>query len=116
MKKSSKIIIITAIVAVLAIAGIVIFLNRGVSANNCIGTWEIVNNDTYVMPTIVLYKGGTGQGLERNDNKGFYPITWEIKDNVLNVTASGTRFTFNVDKKENTIKSMQGSLVYKKVK
>jgi hypothetical protein len=36
-----------------------------------------------------LYEGGTGKGTNSETTDGsYYSITWEINDNVINVTAS----------------------------
>jgi len=88
-----KIIIIVIVVIIAIVEGIVIFTSnkptsKGLQAKDCIGTWQIVNDNKYYMPTIILYQGGTGKGLERNKNS-FHTISWEIKDNILNLTIDG---------------------------
>lgn len=88
-----KIIVIVIVVIIAVVEGIVIFASnsgtpKGLQAKDCIGTWKIANDNKYYMPTIILYQGGTGKGLEK-DKESYHTISWEIKDNILNLTIDG---------------------------
>ena len=66
--------------------------NNGLTNKDVIGTWVIENDTRYNMEKIMLYEGGTGKGIEIEEDEknpsGWYPIEWEIKDGVLNIKAS----------------------------
>lgn len=119
-----KIIIIVIVVIIAIVEGIVIFANnmgtsKGLQAKDCIGTWKL-NEGTYYLPTIILYEGGTGKGFYKDENDdGFVSFTWEIKDNILNVTESSTFFggTSQGYKIENgKMSSVTGKYAFYKVK
>lgn len=124
MKKSSKIAIIIAIVAVVAIVGIVIGIVAGGNKNNsetltnekCIGIWKVKNGSKmhYNIETFILYQGGTGKGLQKGKAENeYYVIKWEIKDNILNITA-GEVFDNKIGYKinNNTMTSVDGDSIY----
>ena len=79
----------------------------------CIGTWEIVDNPTWYMQKMELYEGGTGNGFEKNQTESWYSLEWEINDDVLNVTVTGTYdletgYTIEGD----TMTSVDGDITY----
>lgn len=84
-----KIIVIVIVVIIAIVEGIVIFASnkqtpKGLQAKDCIGTWE---STKYKDLTMILYEGGTGKRITANTIEGGYTnITWEIKDNVLNIS------------------------------
>lgn len=66
---------------------------NGLTDKEVIGTWEWKNFDEQGPANGVthmeLYEGGTGKGTNSEMTDGsYYSITWEINDNVINVTAS----------------------------
>lgn len=89
-----KIIIIAIVVIIAIVEGIIIVtsnkdnskeLQEGLQAKDCIGTWQSITNKDF---TITLYEGGTGKQitLRNKENNSYTAITWEIKDNALNIT------------------------------
>lgn len=105
-KKSKQMIILSivlAIVVIIAIVeGIVIFTSNSKNKDNgtltsesCIGTWKTLDNTTMCsnVETFILYQGGTGKGIMTNkpEDKGYYAIKWEVKDNILNISLDSTR-------------------------
>lgn len=93
-KIDAKTIIIIVITIIAVIEGIVIItgnkgndkeLQEGLQAKDCIGTWQNIKSKDF---TITLYEGGTGQQItaENIKNNTYTAITWEIKDNTLNIT------------------------------
>lgn len=123
-----KIIVIVAITIIAVIEGIFLFTgnNKDNKTNKisieetCIGTWKIVNNDTYYLQTIILYKGGTGRGFLEKDKyeniNTYYSLQWEVKDNILNIDTDGqghfvTGYTIENDK----MTSVDGKHTYIKI-
>lgn len=109
-KKIDIKIIIIAIISIIAIVeGIIIIKSNSgaIKEKEIIGTWESENKET---SSIELYEGGTGK-------TGGTPLTWEIKENILNITenyynfGTGTK-SYKIENK--TMTSVDGEKVYHK--
>lgn len=125
MKKSLLLVISGIVIGVILTLVIIAFINGGgLNLNDCIGEWQIIewtegDVSKYYMPTITIYKGGTAKGSKRDNSSsdGYYPFTWEIKDDMLVLTrvsevlADVTSFEVNGD----FIKSSDGSLTYRRI-
>lgn len=102
--------ILLAIVTIIAIVeGVVIVTSNSkvLQAKDCIGTWKSIKDETFI-----FYEGGSGK---RNNAS----ITWEIKENTLNVTqnwAYGIFDTTGYKVEKDKIISVDGKEVYYKVK
>ena len=111
--------IIPVVIAVVLIT-IIIIMNKGISEKECIGTWKITNDDKYYIQSMVLYKGGTGKGFGKGEDESgnhYWEISWEIKDNILNITVgSSVPTTTGYELEKNTITSVDGPYSYNKVK
>lgn len=119
-----KIIIIIAITIIAVIEGIFLFTSnrennketiKGLSASQCIGKWERIENNN--KSVIELYEGGTGKSIINVDVKGFEhttPITWKIKDNILNISDFGSTTGYKLENE--TITTVDGQHTYNKVK
>ena len=95
-----------------------------------IGTWERepYETDSYdaVYEYYEIYKGGTGQHIIIQEEygkkeKSTLQLTWEVKDDVVNIdfeylyfSADKTVVGFTYDKEENTLTSMNKEIVVKK--
>lgn len=132
-KKSNKklMIIITIAVVVLLIVGILGFIIGNIVGGNtnnnktsikdlCIGSWKVENNSKVwnTIEIITLYEGGTGKGkiVGKNEKDGYYSLSWEIQDDVINITYGDM---FSVTKgfkiENNVIKSVDDQYIYTKV-
>lgn len=117
-KINVKIVVPIVAIVIIAIVGIVIFASRnkeekGLSANQCIGTWESADKNSM----IILYQGGTGKhyiNLNIKEYSSYSSIKWEIKDNVLNTSNSISTTGYKV--KNGTITSLDGQYTYYKTK
>lgn len=85
----------------------------------CIGTWkwDFKNSESndWGVETMELFKGGTGKGTNSlHTNGAYYPLTWEVKDDVLVVSfeADPLSCAFEVDGEQMT--STDGKLIYNK--
>lgn len=119
-----KIIIIVIVVIIAIVEGIVIFASnnkdnketpKGLSASQIIGKWESIKNNN--KSVIELYEGGTGKYIINVDMKGFEhtsSITWEIKDNILNISHFGSTTGYKLENE--TITTVDGKQSYNKVK
>lgn len=111
-KLNSKVIIQVVAIVVALVIGIFIgratMTSKGITEKDCIGTWKNTNKDN---DTITIYQGGTGQF---GKGTGGYSLTWEIKDNILNITYSG--FTEGFDIEKDKMVSVNGKDTYIKVK
>ena len=113
MKKT----ILTILLSVIFILGLTGCMN----SQNIVGTWEKVDGDIYDQKYIVLYQGGTGDAYsdkEEFETTGYapQPISWEIKDDVLNITYTLVNKTtgYKLNKKDNQIISVDGKKIYQK--
>lgn len=109
-------IIIPIIVAIVAII-VVIVLITGNKEKKCIGTWKIANGDNDYYQTIILYKGGTGEmiGVNNYGEERKNTITWEFKDNTINID-NGILGVYGYTIKKDKITSVDGKHTYNKVK
>ncbi len=91
------------------------------SSKSVIGTWEKVDGDVFELEYIVLYDGGSGKAY--NDKEEFettgyapQPLSWEIKDNVLNITYTLVNKTtgYKMDTKNKQLISVDEKTIYKK--
>lgn len=139
-KLNLKIIIPIVVIVIIAIVGgIVIFTNgsknKGLTKEQCIGTWDELENNYSKPYRIVLNQGGTGklyvnaEEAEKNPLDYFKELKWEINDNILNIEMEKTVISsdFKHEKTEGTtttgykvengtITSLDTGTVYKKVK
>ena len=69
---------------------------------------------------IALYKGGTGDGqdyLKGSKPDATWSISWEIVDDVINISwGTGLPKGFTYDKATDTLRSVDGTIVYTRVK
>lgn len=81
-----------------------------------VGTWEWktlgeqgpINGVTHME----LYEGGTGKGTNSSmSESSYYPITWEIKGDVINITASDTP-TIGVKLEDGKLVAVDGTVTY----
>ncbi len=95
-----------------------------------VGTWarEPYETDSYdaVYEYYEIYKGGTGQHIIINEEygekeKSTLQLTWEVKDDVVNIdfeylyfSANKTVVGFTYDEETNTLTSMNKEIVVKK--
>ncbi len=89
-KLDIKIIIIAIVVIIAIVEGIVIITSKskGTKEQDIVGTYSIAQNNNYYIQTMELYKGGTGKGFNTKSDS-HYTISWEIKDDILNITIKG---------------------------
>lgn len=119
--KEKELMLIIAI-AVLIVLVVVIASNK-LSANQCIGKWEeIIEVDKINKWTsiyvIELYEGGTGKITSKSIGESYgsdYDITWEIKDNILNITDQ-YETTTGYKLKNKILTTVDGNRSYNKVK
>ena len=85
-----------------------------------IGTWEWKDFDeqgpSNGVTHMELYAGGTGKGTN-STHKGtdsYYPITWEINGDVINITASNTP-KVGMKLEDGKLVSVDGSFSYTRV-
>ena len=95
--------------------------SAGLTSEQCIGTWEWSFEDSPDktnfggIETLELSDGGVGKGTNSMTEDGsYYPITWEIEDDVLKVSFTADPLTgaFYVD--GDTMTSTDGGYVYLK--
>ena len=60
-----------------------------------VGTWQWITpgeqGPANGVTHLELYEGGTGKGTNSSMTGGsYYPVTWEIRDGVINISASNT--------------------------
>lgn len=76
--------------------------NKGITEKDYIGTWKLTKSkyENWYIQTIVLYEGGTGKMFGESGRNGEYSITWELKDNVINITGGSANDTtgYKIDK------------------
>lgn len=82
-----------------------------------VGLWEIedpksiADNGVYKMN---LYAGGTGDGYD--NNSGTYSLTWEIKDDVINISQNNSgMFVTGYTLEGDNLASVDGKKNYKRV-
>ena len=81
----------------------------------CIGTWEIVDNPMWYLQKMELYEGGTGKGFDNSQTNSWYTLEWEFSDDILNITVVGTLNLKTGYKLEgNTMTSVDGDFTYTK--
>lgn len=84
-----------------------------------VGSWYWVNTDE-VGPAngvthMELYEGGTGKGTNSSmTDDSHYPITWEVKDGIVNVSASNAP-TIGLKVTDDALVAVDGSCSYKKL-
>ena len=121
--ENKELMLIIAIVVLIVLVVAVISSNK-LSANQCIGKWEEIIevdkiNKWTRMYVIELYEGGTGKITSRLITESSYEwpndITWEIKDNILNITENdGTTTGYKL--KNKILTTVDGNRSYNKVK
>ena len=94
----------------------------GLTNEQCIGTWKWSFEDSPDKTnlggaeTLELSDGGVGKGTGPLTSDGsYYPLTWEIEDDILKISFTADPLTgaFYVD--GNTMTSTDGGYVYLKV-
>lgn len=116
-----KIIVIVIVTIIAIVEGIVIIAsNKGnntktLTTEQCIGTWKNKESNSAYLPTLTLYKGGTGEA-QTSDRKTIL-IQWKIEDNVLRLDTSFTgSYTSAYIIENNTMINVNGESTYNKVK
>ena len=121
-----KVIVIVAITIIAVIEGIFLFTsNKGnskedntetLTTEQCIGTWKLKESNSAYLPTLTLYKGGTGEA-QKSDGKTTILIQWKIEDNVLKLdTSFDGHYTSAYIIENNTMTNVNGENTYNKVK
>ena len=114
-KKKSKLkIVIPVAIVVIVVVGIVVLGTLGkLKEKDVIGTWTSAENNEYYWITFELYAGGTGKAYTlKNSRQSNIGISWEIKDNILNIKTNDTTTGYKVEK--NKITSVDGERIYHK--
>lgn len=93
--------------------------NNGLTEEQVIGTWEWrtfgeqgpINGVTHME----LYEGGTGKGTNSSMTGGsYYPITWEIKGDVINISASNAP-TIGLKLEDGKLVAVDGTVTYTRI-
>ena len=85
----------------------------------CLGTWkwDFKNSESndWGVETMELFKGGTGKGTNSLHTDGaYYPLKWEVKDDVLVVSFEADPLSCAFEIEEDTMTSTDGKLIYHK--
>lgn len=107
-RKSKLKIIIPIIIAIVIVAVVIVIMGR-TSNKDCIGTWIIDEQSTSYYISMTLYQGGTGKGTSKSGDTT--PLTWEIKDNILNISSFNSS-TSGYKVKGNEMTSVDGERKY----
>jgi len=83
-----------------------------------IGTWDWKDFDeqgpSNGVTHLELYEGGTGKGTNSSMNEGsYYPVTWEVNSDVINITASDTP-TVGMKLQDGKLVAVDGTFSYTK--
>ena len=103
------------ILSVLLIGIIVVGLTgcgKNTISKKVVGTWQRVEGNGFI--SIELYDGGTGK-IYRIDGS-YDNITWEIKDDVLNIVNYQTTIGYKLSKNNNQLISVDGTTKYERRK
>ena len=93
--------------------------NNDLTEEQVIGTWEWrtsgeqgpINGVTHME----LYEGGTGKGTNSSMTGGsYYSITWEIKGQVINISASNAP-TVGAKLEDGKLVAVDGTVTYTKI-
>lgn len=81
-----------------------------------VNTWKIQNNPSYYYQIMVLYEGGTGKGFSDLSKKdSYYPLSWEIVDNVVNISnANDKHFETGYKLENGVLTSVDGEITFSK--
>lgn len=85
----------------------------------CVGTWEwdfkASESNDWGVETMELFKGGTGKGTNSMCSEGeYYPLTWEVKDDVLVVSFEADPLSCAFELDGDKLTSTDGKLIYNK--
>ena len=86
-------------------------------SKKCVGTWKNKNEKYY----FTLYEGGTGYAYsdkEEFEATGYapQPLSWEVKDDIINITYTLADRTEGYKYNKNTLTSVDEKSVYIKEK
>ena len=90
------------------------------SKEKVVGTYifdyENSSGTPFAITKMELYEGGTGKGFGYEDEYGSYPITWEKKDDIYNITikSSVREHAMGYKLEDNNLKSVDGKEVWNK--
>ena len=85
----------------------------------CVGTWKwdfkASESNDWGVETMELFKGGTGKGTNSMHSEGqYYPLTWEVKDDVLVVSFEADPLSCAFELDGDKLTSTDGKLIYNK--
>ena len=83
----------------------------------CVGTWKwdfkASESNDWGVETMELFKGGTGKGTNSMHSEGqYYPLTWEVKDDVLVVSFEADPLSCAFELDGDKLTTTDGKLIY----
>ena len=89
------------------------------TSESCVGVWklDVANSDanSFAVETMELLEGGIGKGtISQMTDGSYYPLVWEIKDNVLEVSLDMSQISYSFQLNEGTLSSTDGKIFYTK--
>ncbi len=107
------------VLVVIMVFGLCACGGASLTSESCVGVWmwdvENSGSQSVIIETMELLEGGIGRGTTSQMTDGsYYPLLWEVKDNILVVSLDMSSLSYSFKLKEAKLVSTDGTIVYSK--